>query len=778
MKVTAPCRSVYFAISIISSVAYTVLQNYFLKGDFVHGDRGSKLLLPLGAWAFLATTILFCAVPSAFAAADGDAAAVASGSTAEEVAVASLSGDASAGDDATTQKQSAAMAEVDTTDLASSQGSVAPGANKSGFSSSSKSFAAVDKSVLPSSHESSYDSSALSEGSATGSNDSADTMQAPDDEKVSTISHVSNIGWQRPVTTTKDTVADAVPASGITGQGKAVEAVKISVAVPSGEGGIEYSAYARDAGWMEASNGVAAGTTGQSRPIEAFYAQLTGKYAKTHSIWYRLHVSNIGWLGWAHDGELAGAPAQGEQVEALQVLIRLIEESMPNNGAAYRAPAGNVVVQAHVQNDGWLSSVGDGGTAGTTGRSLHLEAIKVQAPNEKNLSVAYSAHVAEIGWQPYVSNGQMAGTTGRNLAMQALRMKLSGNDAAKYSIWYRVHVANVGWLNWAKDDAEVGSVGLSMPLEALQVFLVKKGNAEPASNGMLAFIPKPSVSYVAHVASIGWQNWVANGATAGTTGRNLAVEALKVHADAAGVSGGISTQVHAANIGWMGAVAEDAVAGTTGQSRQLEAVKLTLTGELSKYYDIVYRVHVANHGWLDWARDGAAAGTTGIVYSLQAIEVKLIGKGTAAPGATARPYTTQRVVTDAVRSNMDGRAQGFSSRTGWLIMVDRGNARVGIYTGWQGHWTENRYVMCTPGKPSTQTITGTYTTQYRKPHLSDTPSAMYCTNIWGGYFFHSILRSTSELGNHLSHGCIRMNWPDAYFIYTQVPLGTTVNIYN
>ena len=719
--------------------------------------------------------MVLCAAPNAFALADDAGAVAANGLGVEQVS--DLADAPSSVDEAASAQKKTVVSENADTSTAPTT-SMHQAAHPKSSSSAGSSEAVESADSTSSAAGSSVSSSSPSGAHESASSDSEASAQRSDGEQVSTTSHVSDIGWQNSVTTTKDTNADAVPSSGTTGQGKAVEAVKISVAIPSDEGGVEYGAYARDAGWMEASNGATAGTTGQSRPIEAFYAQLTGEYAKTHSIWYRLHVSNIGWLGWAHDGELAGAPAQGEQVEALQVLIRLIEESMPNKGAAYRSPAGNVVVQAHVQNDGWLSPVGDGDTAGTTGRSLHLEAIKVQIPNEKNLSVNYAAHVAEIGWQSYVSNGEMAGTTGRNLAMQALRIKLSGTDAANYSIWYRAHVANVGWLNWAKDDAEVGSVGLSMPLEALQVFLVKKGDANPASNGMLAFIPKPSVSYVAHVASIGWQNWVANGATAGTIDRNLAVEALKVHADAADVSGGISTQVHAANIGWMGAVAEDAVAGTTGQSRQLEAVKLALTGELSKYYDIVYRVHVANHGWLDWARDGAAAGTTGIGYSLQAIEVKLIGKGTAAPGATARPYTTQRVITDAVRANMSGRAQGFSSRTGWLIMVDRGNARVGIYTGWQGHWTENRYVMCTPGKPSTQTITGTYTTQYRKPHLSDTPSAMYCTNIWGGYFFHSILRSTSELGNHLSHGCIRMNWPDAYFIYTQVPLGTTVNIYN
>ncbi|RHN19811.1 N-acetylmuramoyl-L-alanine amidase, partial [Collinsella sp. AF31-11] len=80
-----------------------------------------------------------------------------------------------------------------------------------------------------------------------------------------------------------------------------------------------------------------------------------------------------------------------------------------------------------------------------------------------------SAHVANIGWQPYVSGADYAGTVGRNLAIQAVKLRLTGNDASKYDIYYRIHAADYGWLGWAKNDAAAGTVGLAKQAEAIQI---------------------------------------------------------------------------------------------------------------------------------------------------------------------------------------------------------------------------------------------------------------------------------------------------------------------
>ena len=139
-----------------------------------------------------------------------------------------------------------------------------------------------------------------------------------------------------------------------------------------------------------------------------------------------------------------------------------------------------------------------------------------------------------------------------------------------------------------------------------------------------------SVDYQAHVSSIGWQSWAKNGSKAGTTGRSLSMEGLKIKLSSA--SGGISYQAHVSNIGWQSQVADGALAGTTGRSLGIEAIKISLTGEVASEYDVYYRVHSANLGWLGWARNGEAAGSTGRGLAVQAIEIKLVEKGAAFSG--------------------------------------------------------------------------------------------------------------------------------------------------
>ena len=128
------------------------------------------------------------------------------------------------------------------------------------------------------------------------------------------------------------------------------------------------------------------------------------------------------------------------------------------------------------------------------------------------------------------------------------------------------------------------------------------------------------------------------------------------------------------------------------------------------------------------------------------------------------------------KTNMVKRAQGFSSPTSYLILVDVNACRVGVFSGSRGSWNLIRYEPCVCGAPGTPTIRGTYATGYHLGNLPAWSNALYCTNITGGYFFHSILSSTSELGGHLSHGCVRLNWPFAQYIQS-LPYSNTVNLY-
>lgn len=148
----------------------------------------------------------------------------------------------------------------------------------------------------------------------------------------------------------------------------------------------------------------------------------------------------------------------------------------------------------------------------------------------------------------------------------------------------------------------------------------------------------PSVRYRTHVQNVGWQDWAADGAVAGTSGRSLRLEGLNVELAGAPCSGGIRYRTHVQNIGWQDWAIDGAMAGTTGRSLRLEAVQVELTGEMAARYDVYCRVHCQNVGWMGWARNGAMAGTAGFGYRLEAMEIRLVPKGAAAPGSVSGAF--------------------------------------------------------------------------------------------------------------------------------------------
>ena len=131
------------------------------------------------------------------------------------------------------------------------------------------------------------------------------------------------------------------------------------------------------------------------------------------------------------------------------------------------------------------------------------------------------------------------------------------------------------------------------------------------------------------------------------------------------------------------------------------------------------------------------------------------------------------------RQAMQNRIWGYGSGTQWLIGVDRSAHRVGVFRGSANNWTLQYWWSCVTGAPGTPTITGYYrTTGGKRMSLSTDSRAKWCTQIWNGYFFHTILNSDAELGNSLSHGCLRMSYPSAQWIYNNIYAGTAVVIYN
>ena len=303
----------------------------------------------------------------------------------------------------------------------------------------------------------------------------------------------------------------------------------------------------------------------------------------------------------------------------------------------------NVVYRTHVQNIGWEKAyVKNGAMSGTSGQSLRLEGIKIKLENQKVAgNIEYRTHVQNIGWQDFVKNDAMSGTSGKSLRLEAIQIRLTDELAKYYDIYYRVHCQDIGWMNWAKNGESAGSAGYSYRLEGIEIVIVEKGKNPPTRTNTQFNKPFKchTISYRTHVQDIGWQDFVYDGAMAGTTGKSLRLEGININIENQLYSGDIEYSTHVQNIGWQKFVKNGAMSGTSGKSLRLEAIKIRLTGEMAEKYDIYYRVHCQDFGWMGWAKNGESAGSAGYSYRLEGIEIVLVEKGGKAPGSTANAFS-------------------------------------------------------------------------------------------------------------------------------------------
>jgi uncharacterized protein YjdB len=317
------------------------------------------------------------------------------------------------------------------------------------------------------------------------------------------------------------------------------------------------------------------------------------------------------------------------------LLILCFHHSLPVS--AESTPS--VAYSAHVENIGWMQEQTNGAEAGTTGRSLRVEALKIHISGDSNLGISYQTHVQDIGWQKWVENGAVAGTTGRALRLEAIRIRLTGQDASAYDVYYCVHIQDYGWLNWAKNGQTAGSSGYGLRMEALKILILPKGSQAPAnlgnctsavisSSGEAPRQETPSLTYRGHFSNIGWTTETADGQADGN--ENTYLEAFSVRLENAGASG-IRYKAHVQKIGWQDWTYNDQAAGTVGQSLRIEALSMELYGGAASEYDLYYCVYVKGVGWLNWAKNGETAGSTGESLPISAYRVMLVTKGAGQP---------------------------------------------------------------------------------------------------------------------------------------------------
>lgn len=288
--------------------------------------------------------------------------------------------------------------------------------------------------------------------------------------------HIQNLGWQKKIGTSVSL--------GTIGSALRLEDLKLSF--PSNDNvGITYSAHIQNRGWVNnISENNTTNNTGKSMRLEALKLNLIGTDEKYYDIFYRTYSETLGWSGWAKNGQAAGSEGFGKKIYSVQIIIALKGENpivVSNNALkVYFNPV--LYYKAHVENNGWMATVSQGGISGTVGQSKRLEAIQIILQSTPfNGTIEYQTHVQSIGWTSKVTNGKTSGTTGAKKRLEAIRINLTSDMAKEYDIYYRTHIQSYGWTGWAKNGAASGSEGLSKRMEALEIRIVKKGSSAPGT---------------------------------------------------------------------------------------------------------------------------------------------------------------------------------------------------------------------------------------------------------------------------------------------------------
>ena len=542
--------------------------------------------------------------------------------------------------------------------------------------------------------------------------------------------HVQDEGWQNWRTDGE--------MAGTSGKSLRLEAIRILLD-NSEDYSIMYRVHVQDEGWQDwRTDGEMAGTSGKSLRLEAIQIKIIKKQRRGRlhidtpvngSTYYDSEASNITVSGWKManvSNTNIKAYVDGKEIdsktiqyyERKDVINEIIEYGTngqnPTPGYSFNIDISkfnggshtikielyydntvltttnttfnfdkNLHVQymTHVQDEGWQDWKKDGEVAGTSGKSLRLEAMNIKLLNNANsdIHVKYQVHVQDEGWQNWRTDGEMAGTSGKSLRLEAIRILLDNSE--DYAIMYRVHVQDEGWQDWRTDGEIAGTSGKSLRLEAIQIKIVKKTINSiikietPSQNTSYYAFENPTITVsgwkMANVSNTQIKAYVDNkeiepttiqyyerpdiiksNTNYGTEAQNVlpgykfdidinnlegenhtikvemyynnSVIASEVRNFNIDINPHISYSAHVEDIGWQDYVKDGEIIGTVGKSLRVEALKIKLVNVPSTAH-IKYRVYIYGKGWQDYVQDGEIAGTTGKNRMIEAIQIEIEG---------------------------------------------------------------------------------------------------------------------------------------------------------
>lgn len=194
------------------------------------------------------------------------------------------------------------------------------------------------------------------------------------------------------------------------------------------------------------------------------------------------------------------------------------------------------------------------------------------------------------------------------------------------------------------------------------------------------------IQYRSYVEGQGWQKIVSDGAVSGTTGQSRRLQVLQI--GLSGISGDVYYGGYCQGCGWTKNCKNRE--SCTNDKKKLEAVRITMRGEVTKYYDIKYRTHLQSKGWGKTCSNGEVSGSTTDGLRIEAIQIMLVKKKASVNLSTysiTKNYLDQSYKLNAWMS--DGSSSSFQytsnntdvakvNNSGYISFVGQGDAVITV----------------------------------------------------------------------------------------------------
>ena len=139
-------------------------------------------------------------------------------------------------------------------------------------------------------------------------------------------------------------------------------------------------------------------------------------------------------------------------------------------------------------------------------------------------------------------------------------------------------------------------------------------------------LPDMGAIYGIAVNNVGWSHFFAdNSYSMAPNGSFITAIRATLNGQPEGMSGTIRYKVNLSGTGWLDWKEDGNDAGDAAGTTPLEGIAMELTGDLRKYYQVLYSV-LQDSKWTDWVSDGAEAGAVGVGLHVDGVRISVVKK--------------------------------------------------------------------------------------------------------------------------------------------------------